>query len=146
MILHAPKPAQSFASGLHRRLTHAAMRALCQILLPVPPRPADAQGDISQARGQLGQLLFEFSQIELNRDILEAIRRTESKSGEGLQPAAPPVRCANNTARAHTHTWLPAAPPCVALQAAWASCPPLAWTAWRLSWLWPRPLACCRRR
>lgn len=50
------------------------------------PRPhtlaADTQGDISQARGQLGQLLFEFSQIELNRDLLEAIKRTESKTGE----------------------------------------------------------------
>jgi hypothetical protein len=42
---------------------------------------ADTQGDISQARGQLGQLLFEFSQIELNRDLLEAIKRTESKTG-----------------------------------------------------------------
>ncbi len=26
-------------------------------------RAADTQGDISQARGQLGQLLFEFSQV-----------------------------------------------------------------------------------
>lgn len=42
---------------------------------------ADTQGDISQARGQLGQLLFEFSQIELNRDLLDAIKRTESKTG-----------------------------------------------------------------
>lgn len=50
---------------------------------PHPPRlpRADTQGDISQARGQLGQLLFEFSQIELNRDLLEAIKRTESKTG-----------------------------------------------------------------
>ncbi|PSC72587.1 hypothetical protein C2E20_4122 [Micractinium conductrix] len=44
-------------------------------------RNADTQGDISQARGQLGQLLFEFSQIELNRDLLDAIKRTESKTG-----------------------------------------------------------------
>ena len=48
-----------------------------------PCRAADTQGDISQARGQLGQLLYEFSQIELNRDLLEAIRRTESKTGGG---------------------------------------------------------------
>lgn len=69
---------------------------LCHSLLspcPHPPPPsslpcpaprrcrADTQGDISQARGQLGQLLFEFSQIELNRDLLEAIKRTESKTG-----------------------------------------------------------------
>jgi hypothetical protein len=51
------------------------------------PICADAQGDISQARGQLGQLLFEFSQIELNRDLLEAIKRTESKTG--WQPQRP---------------------------------------------------------
>ena len=44
-------------------------------------RITDAQGDISEARGMLGQLLFEFSQIELNRDLLEAIKRTESKTG-----------------------------------------------------------------
>lgn len=49
---------------------------------PPPHAAADTQGDISQARGQLGQLLFEFSQIELNRDLLEAIKRTESKTGE----------------------------------------------------------------
>eukprot|EP00887_Chlorella_sp_A99_P000055 scaffold16.g55.t1 len=44
-------------------------------------RATDAQGDIAAARGPLGQLLFEFSQIELNRDLLEAIKRTESKTG-----------------------------------------------------------------
>jgi hypothetical protein len=53
-------------------------------------RNTDTQGDISQARGQLGQLLFEFSQIELNRDLLEAIKRTESKTGRSSgRPPAP---------------------------------------------------------
>ncbi len=42
----------------------------------------DQQGDISQARGMLGQLLFEFGQLELNKDLLEAIKRTESRTGE----------------------------------------------------------------
>ena len=62
-------------------------------LLPSAPpthpstRPADTQGDISQARGQLGQLLFEFSQIELNRDLLDAIKRTESKTGAWVAAA-----------------------------------------------------------
>lgn len=58
--------------------------------LPPPSPAADTQGDISQARGQLGQLLFEFSQIELNRDLLEAIKRTESKTGEVHARAGPP--------------------------------------------------------
>ena len=48
---------------------------------PLTWRAADQQGDISQARGMLGQLLFEFGQLELNRDLLEAIKRTESRTG-----------------------------------------------------------------
>lgn len=46
-----------------------------------PAPAADQQGDISQARGMLGQLLFEFGQLELNKDLLEAIKRTESRTG-----------------------------------------------------------------
>ena len=44
---------------------------------------AAAGGDAveSQPRGPLGQLLAQFGRIELNRDLLEAIKRTESQTG-----------------------------------------------------------------
>lgn len=46
----------------------------------------------------LGQLLFEFGQMELNKDLLEAIKRTESRTGGRARAggAGPPLACAGH--------------------------------------------------